>query len=327
MEAAAVLGLADALLPMNDIPEVAAKVRSPADVLKFILRICFSHLKRGIPELPHLPHDDYQRIANFMYLETPAAAEEFKVWIKTLPDPDGTLTRWWSHKLMHEWILPGCIQCLSDIDKNTWHIMEATTNLGEAQHKANNAATDIQMGMVESFMKYEEYDKRLHRYDSRNKRGTRAAEKTRRAHADDEEVQIAKQNLADAQAQLKLAQAEQKSNSSGRVRVSRPQKRKRSSNSEQPEGPTDSSATASFVEHDTSASVAAAGPSTVSESPTEIQAHPPRKRLKLGPLKGWGVQRDGVSLSAADYAQKYWDEFKEEYPEYVKAVLLIDSDE
>ncbi|KAJ7757828.1 hypothetical protein B0H14DRAFT_3511824 [Mycena olivaceomarginata] len=287
-----------------------------------------------------------------MYLETPTAVEEFKVWIKTLPDPDGTLMQrtagWWSHKLMHEWILPGCIQCLSGIDKDTWNIMEATTNLGEAQHKANNAATDIQMGMVESFIKYEEFDKRreaeielmlktgnvrnprndvVHRYDSRNKRGTRAVEKTRCAHSDDEEVQDAKQNLADAQARLKLAQAEQKANSSGRVRVSRPRKRKRCSNSEQPGEPTDPSITAAFVEHDTSASVAAAGPSTVSESQTEKPAHPPRKRLKLGPLKGWGIQRDGVEMSAVDYAQNYWDEFKEEYPEYVKAVLLADSEE
>ncbi|KAF8202784.1 hypothetical protein K438DRAFT_1758095 [Mycena galopus ATCC 62051] len=120
------------------------------------------------------------------------------------------------------------------------------------------------------------------------------------------------------------------------MRVSRPRKRKRSSNSEQPEEPTDSSVTAAFVEHDTSvclstlkspASVAAAGHSTVSESQTEKPAHPPRKRLKLGPLKGWGVQRDGVSMRATDYAQKYWDEFKEKYPGYVKAVLLADSDE
>jgi hypothetical protein len=48
MEAAAVLGLADAMLPTIDIPEVAAKVRSAADVLKFILRICFAHLKRFV---------------------------------------------------------------------------------------------------------------------------------------------------------------------------------------------------------------------------------------------------------------------------------------
>ncbi|KAF8129095.1 hypothetical protein K438DRAFT_1789264 [Mycena galopus ATCC 62051] len=48
----------------------------------------------------------------------------------------------------------------------------------------------------------------------------------------------------------------------------------------------------------------------VFESQTEKPAHPPRKQLKLGPLKGWGVQRDGVAMSAADYAQKDWDEFK-----------------
>ncbi|KAJ7319444.1 hypothetical protein DFH08DRAFT_819375 [Mycena albidolilacea] len=137
------------------------------------------------------------------------------------------------------------------------------------------------------------------------------------AHADEEEFQDAKQNLAEAQAQLKLAQAEQKSNSSGRMRVSRPRKRKRASNSEQPKSgfpklsadsllnlgrsseSTNPSQTAAFVEDDTSATL----------------AQPPRKRLKLDPLKGWGVQRDGIAISAADYAKNYWDEFKEDYPE------------
>jgi hypothetical protein len=40
---------------------------------------------------------------------------------------------------MHEWLLPSVIQCLSDIDPDGWHVMEATTNFGEAQHVANNA--------------------------------------------------------------------------------------------------------------------------------------------------------------------------------------------
>ncbi|KAJ7746127.1 hypothetical protein DFH07DRAFT_963006 [Mycena maculata] len=189
MEAAAV-GLADAMLPTINIPEVAAKVRS-AVLLKFILPICFSHLKRfGNP-------------------------------------------------------------C--------------------------NPRTDV-----------------VHRYDSRNKRGARAAEKTRRAHTDNEEVQDAKQNLAEAQARLKLAQAEQKSNSSGCLRISRPRKCRRSFDSEQSEEPTDPSETAGFVEDDTS---------------------------------GWGVQRNGVVMSAANYAKNHWDEFKEEYPVYAKAVLSADSDE
>jgi hypothetical protein len=41
-------------------------------------------------------------------------------------------------------------------------------------------------------------------------RGARTVEKTRCEHADDEEVQDAEENLAEAQARLKLAQAEQK---------------------------------------------------------------------------------------------------------------------
>ncbi|KAF8170978.1 hypothetical protein K438DRAFT_1773394 [Mycena galopus ATCC 62051] len=55
-------------------------------------------------------------------------------------------------------------------------------------------------------------------------------------------------------------------------------------------------------------SVTTAGPSTVSEFQSQKPAHPPWKRLKLGPLKGWGVPHDGVVMSAAaDYAQ---DEFR-----------------
>ncbi|KAJ7794924.1 hypothetical protein B0H14DRAFT_2621460 [Mycena olivaceomarginata] len=43
---------------------------------------------------------------------------------------------------------------------------------------------------------------------------------------------------------------------------------------------------------------------------------PPQKRLNLGPLKRWGVQHDGVSLSTVDYAQNYQDKYNEEYPEF-----------
>jgi hypothetical protein len=55
------------------------------------------------------------------------------------------------------------------------------------------------------------------------------------------------------------------------------------------------------------------------ESQPAAPAQPPRKRLKLGSL-------DGVAISAAD-TKNHWDEFKEEYPEYAKAVLSADSDE
>ncbi|KAJ7347563.1 hypothetical protein DFH08DRAFT_809296 [Mycena albidolilacea] len=70
--------------------------------------------------------------------------------------------------------------------------------------------------------------------------------------------------------------------------------------------------------------IAAAGPTTIIESQTPISAQPPQKRA---PLKGWGVQHDGVSLSTVDYTQNYQDKFNEEYPEYAKAVLPTDLDE
>ncbi|KAJ7927166.1 hypothetical protein B0H13DRAFT_1861545 [Mycena leptocephala] len=45
---------------------------------------------------------------------------------------------------MLAWLLPGIIQCLSDIDPDIWDVMEATTNFGEVQHAAK-AETGIGM--------------------------------------------------------------------------------------------------------------------------------------------------------------------------------------
>ncbi|KAJ6606945.1 hypothetical protein B0H10DRAFT_2439850 [Mycena sp. CBHHK59/15] len=264
MEAAPLLGMADALLPTIDIPSVVEEVKDAVGVVKRNVRICYSHVKRGIPDVSHLPRDDQDRIHNFMYMETPEDVEEFKIWIRTLPDPNGVLLRWWEHKEMHEWLLPSVIQCLSDIDPDVWHVMEATTNFGEAQHAANNAQTGIGMGLVKSFIqhapqvhclpfisrslpafRYEILDTRRaaeievmlqsgnlhnprnevsHRYSSHNARRVNATEKAKHARAADEKVQAAGQAVVDAQAQLKQIRAESKSNSSGRVRAIRARK-------------------------------------------------------------------------------------------------------
>ncbi|KAJ7226440.1 hypothetical protein C8J57DRAFT_1252682 [Mycena rebaudengoi] len=37
-----------------------------------------------------------------------------------------------------------------------------------------------------------------------------------------------------------------------------------------------------------------------------LESDVPPKRLRLGPLKGWGVERDGVSMTAVEYSQKHW---------------------
>lgn len=48
MEAAPLLGLADALLPTIDIPSVAEEVKDAVGLLKRNVRVCYSHLKRFV---------------------------------------------------------------------------------------------------------------------------------------------------------------------------------------------------------------------------------------------------------------------------------------
>ncbi|KAJ6521150.1 hypothetical protein DFH09DRAFT_1287233 [Mycena vulgaris] len=57
---------------------------------------------------------------------------------------------------------------------------------------------------------------------------------------------------------------------------------------------------------------------------TSLESDKPPKRLKLGPLKGWGFERDGVNISAVEYAQKHWSEFQDEYPEILPSILPDD---
>ncbi|KAF8166267.1 hypothetical protein K438DRAFT_1941754 [Mycena galopus ATCC 62051] len=363
MEAAPLLGMADALLPTIDIPSVAEKVKDAVGVLKRNVHICYSHVKRGFPDLSHLPCEDQDRIHNFMYMETPEDVEEFKIWIRTLPDPNGVLMCWWEHKEMHGWLLPGIIQCLSDIAADVWHVMEATTNFGEAQHAANNAETGIGMGLVQSFIQYEALDTRRaaeieimlqsgnlhnprnevsHRYSSRNARRVTASEKAKNARAADEELQAAEQAVADAQAQLKQIRAESKSNSSGRVRAPRARKnqptksndhaatkssRRKSSITQAPRNKSTSADNGTVPDETIPASTLtehATRPIRKCSGSASLQSDAPPKRLKLRPLKGWGVERNGVNLSAMEYAQKHWSEFREEYPEMLTAILPDD---
>ncbi|KAJ7906096.1 hypothetical protein B0H13DRAFT_2333785 [Mycena leptocephala] len=54
-----------------------------------------------------------------------------------------------------------------------------------------------------------------------------------------------------------------------------------------------------------------------------FESEVPPKRLKLGPLKGLGV-KNGVSMSAEEYAQKHWSEFREDHPEMLNSILPDD---
>ncbi|KAJ7110858.1 hypothetical protein C8R44DRAFT_883329 [Mycena epipterygia] len=229
MEVAPLLGFADAFLPTIDREELRGVVTDAGTLLLFVLRLCYTHIFR---------------LRSF---GTPQAVEDFKLWIANVPDPDGAIARWWKQKLTHFWLLPATIQCLSRIPLNDWHTMPATTNLGEAQHARNDVETGTQMGIIESFKKYAEYDARraaeinvklatgnlnnnqnelVHRYASSNRCHAAAADKGMRARDADERVIALRQAKAHVEAELKQAVAESKSNSSGRVPAGRPKGKK-----------------------------------------------------------------------------------------------------
>ncbi|KAJ7327666.1 hypothetical protein DFH08DRAFT_884920 [Mycena albidolilacea] len=232
MEAAPLLGFADAFISTIDLEDVRSVVGSdPQELLSFVLRICYTHFNRGIPKLLHLSNETRKHIFDLKYAKTVEEVEAFKAWILTLLDPDGVLKRWWDHKLMHRWLLRGIIQCLSNIPLEQWNTMEATTNLGEAQHAWNNAQTGISMGVIESFKKYEELDIRRaeeieirkstavprnarnevsQRYATRSTRQARNANNARRAHAADSNVAALEAELSETREEVAAARSDAK---------------------------------------------------------------------------------------------------------------------
>ncbi|KAJ7814981.1 hypothetical protein B0H14DRAFT_3476619 [Mycena olivaceomarginata] len=197
------------------------------------------------------------------------------------------------------WLLSGIIQCLSDIDPDIWDVMEATTNFGEAQHAAN---TETGIGMA--LPQYEALDtqhaaeielglqsENLNEVSDRSSRNAcrvTATEKAKHARTADEKVQTAEQVLVDVQAAgtggIELALDVSTSVDDGTV--------------------PDEMISVSALNTEE-----ASRPKRKRSGSASLQSDEPPKRLKLGPLKGWGVKRNGVIMSALEYAQNHWSEF------------------
>ncbi|KAJ7807129.1 hypothetical protein B0H14DRAFT_3483534 [Mycena olivaceomarginata] len=223
--------------------------------------------------------------------------------------------------------------------------MEATTNLGEAQHAWNNAQTGISMGVIESFKKYEELDIRRaeeieirkstavprnarnevpQRYATRSTRQARNSNNARRAHAADsnaepstgaaQRVRGLEATVVELEGKLKLARAEAKSNSSGRVRASRAGASTAMSTTP---------ASASGPSGAPAADAALPIPPVAAESyAMDLDKHhePPassnKRHKKLeDPLAGWVMQDPDTSeqLSGHEWVERYPEEFEERY--------------
>ncbi|KAJ6533639.1 hypothetical protein B0H19DRAFT_1081054 [Mycena capillaripes] len=201
IDVAPLLGFADAFLPTIDREELRGVVNDAGTLLLFVLRAkpaFFGTL--GVPEAPHLSKDDHNRIKGFVHLETPQAVEDFKLWIANVPDPDGAIARWWKQKLMHFWLLPAKIQCLSR--------MIGTRCLQQRIWVRHNAACTQQRRYTNGYDRI--VQKLVHRYASSIRRHAAAADKGMGARDADEGVIALRQAKVQVETELKRAVAESK---------------------------------------------------------------------------------------------------------------------
>ncbi|KAJ7052864.1 hypothetical protein C8F01DRAFT_1169151 [Mycena amicta] len=224
MEAAPLLGFASALWEEMT-PEYRAKIGNVESTLSYVLRICGVHFNRGISDLKHLSKETQTRLQQLRHLRNSAELAEFKAWLHEIDDPSGRVKAWWKHKTMHHWLLPGLIQFLSNIGDD-WDLLEPNTNLGEGQHRWNNIQTGVDMGIVESLIKYEQLDgsqaalletgertgdlrnvrnNLVQRYVSRSTRRIAAREKHKRAAVVDAKVRLREVTVAETKYYLKKA--------------------------------------------------------------------------------------------------------------------------
>jgi len=106
MELAQALGAGDSFLPTNE-PEFShIHVQTAEEIVEFFIQACYTHAKRfgcffmtwyrinkylacrGIHDLKsYVTDEEYERLINFMYLETREEIDEFSAWVKSLTNP------------------------------------------------------------------------------------------------------------------------------------------------------------------------------------------------------------------------------------------------
>ncbi|KAF9481142.1 hypothetical protein BDN70DRAFT_976125 [Pholiota conissans] len=149
----------DAFLPTNEPEYSGITTEDPAILVTYFIRLCYTHAKRGVLELkPHVSQDDYNRLINFVYLESEEQIQEFSTWIQGLEIPK--VKAWWKHKTDNSWILSSLIKCRSNMNAEDWALTQASTNIGEGQHHFTNINTGVHLSLVEAIITARELDEK-----------------------------------------------------------------------------------------------------------------------------------------------------------------------
>ncbi|KAJ7434885.1 hypothetical protein B0H11DRAFT_1756811, partial [Mycena galericulata] len=94
---------------------------------------------------------DYNRLLDFVYIESKEALDEFSAFVKRLGVKK--IQDWWAHKQNNEWIIPCLVKSQSLIPADVWDNTPSTTNTNEAQHHWTNSLTGTKLTLVEALEK------------------------------------------------------------------------------------------------------------------------------------------------------------------------------
>ncbi|KAJ3716985.1 hypothetical protein C8R42DRAFT_724623 [Lentinula raphanica] len=157
MELALIQGAGQSFLKTNEPEYSNIHTDDPEEIVKYFLRICLVHCKRGIQcfDTPDLK-EEFARLKNFMYLSSDTEIEEFTAWVNGLKKNDKTkaiqgMFAWWKDKLK-PYILSGILKCRSNMSDTAWAVTPTTTNINEMQHKFTNEHTGIKTTIVEAIL-------------------------------------------------------------------------------------------------------------------------------------------------------------------------------
>ncbi|KAJ7491619.1 hypothetical protein B0H11DRAFT_2228787 [Mycena galericulata] len=168
MDGAQALGICRSVMKHN-VPEYSGipNDTSPEKVAPYFLKICWRHSKESFflslhgDEIltslcPRPIHDfkslvstgDYNRLLDFVYIESKQALDEFSAFVKRLGVKK--IEDWWAHKQNNEWIIPCLVKSQSLIPVDVWDSTPSTTNTNEAQHHWTNSLTGTKLTLVEA---------------------------------------------------------------------------------------------------------------------------------------------------------------------------------
>ncbi|KAJ7484769.1 hypothetical protein B0H11DRAFT_2279492 [Mycena galericulata] len=153
MDGAQALGICRSVMKHN-VPEYSGIPNDtpPEKVAPHFLKICWRHSKEPIHDFKSLVSTaDYNRLLDFVYIESKEALDEFSAFVKRLGVKK--IQDWWAHKQNNEWIIPCLVKSQSLIPANVWDSTPSTTNTNEAQHHWTNSLTGTKLTLVEALEK------------------------------------------------------------------------------------------------------------------------------------------------------------------------------